>query len=751
MKAKHALLIACGLAVVSTLSTIAGRSLPTTSTSVNDREIYVSQPLPINPIPAAKTNSVVKTATDNLPESTKTVFDALNIDGDFSKTEALYNLASNADSIAIKRLIKQANEVDLAGERLLALNIFYLRLSELQPETALKHYLESSLVNTQSQSGTIYTNLFNEPQIIHTIFSNWAKSDLDAAIRRTRLLKSPDQHRTANNAILQVYADRSPDLLQSIANRLTGPKNLDQQQARTTTNLASNDPIAALEAALELLNRNTRLNAVSQVATTWAKADAQAALNYAVHIEDQYLQRMFRFAVLNQLATQDPETALAKLDSGLNPSERSTLIYSAMQTLSQVNPRRAMAIAANFKDLSIRNQALSSVFNVWANNDVRSAADALAQSQLGHRLISDIGYSISYNFAAVDPAAALIWAERMEGKKGQLWNNVVYSISERDPLQALQLVSNMRPSVYQQETLSNLIGTVAYQSPLIAMEYLNDLPPGQYRNQTTTQVIQSWSGHDAKAALDWVLNQNIQMQNTLLTAIAYNVIEQDLSFAAKSTELIPKGSTRSFWIATVLDGYLKSDPHKAAGWVSKFRSETDFPNWIGQIAAAMVDIEPRAGSRLINTLTDIEKYTAAQTVFAQTWIQQDAEAAARWLIALPNEKRSEDIIRMLASSWHRYDPDKAERWIKKLKTSEERDTAILGVLADGRNDIETFDRLVSQLHNPDQRQLAITNKVITLAEYDPNRAWELLDQADLSGKDQDDLISLIEQYQQNQW
>jgi len=746
MKSLHWLLITGLVVGIAGLSFMVGRSSiqPAEPILVVDQATTESTPSTVEAVEpdiepvvselVAITEKPAKGSQSTLPT---TVFETLNLPTDFVQTEALYSLAGRSDVKAIKRLINEADVIDIPGERLAALHILYLRFSELNPEAALAFFFDSGLTD--------------ESQILSTMFSSWAKFDLDAAISRTRQLKNMGQQRIANNAILQAYADRDPDLLQQIAKRLSGPKNLDWQQARATTNIASSDPISALEAAFELTNPNARRQAVWRVARIWAQTDAQAALDYANNIEDQNLRRQFRNAVWNRLAEQDPEAALAKLDSDLTQSEKQIILYAAMSALSQLEPQRALAIANNMESRSLKEQAMSSIFQTWAHNDFRAAAAALENFELNRNLLLQLGYTVSYSYANNAPQEALEWAERIGGIQGQLWSNVLVSISERDPLQALNLVSNMEPSGRKQEIMSNLLNTIANQQPLLAMDYLVDLPPGQYRTQTTSQIVQSWSRQDPKAALDWTLDQNEQTQKRVLNSIVYNLVENDLKLAAESTGLIPKGPTRSSWIAAVVNGYTQNDPQKAVSWIKKYRDESDYPKWVGNIAAAMVDVDPRAGSRLINTLTDIEQYAVAQQSFVQAWSQQDPKSAARWFSALPSEKRSESIIRLLASTWHRFEPKAAERWIKKLKTDRERDTGIMGVIANGYTDIEEFGRLVSQLRDPDQRQEALRNKVNNLAQYSPEHARELLNRANITGQDRADLISLIDQYQEQQW
>jgi hypothetical protein len=102
-------------------------------------------------------------------DSIRTIEDTLALPTDFAETEALYVIAGRADSGEVQNLIYQAARVRDRSDRKAALDILFLRLTELDPQSAVAIARTPAFRHDKTHEGSVWLA--------------WGRLDLNSALR----------------------------------------------------------------------------------------------------------------------------------------------------------------------------------------------------------------------------------------------------------------------------------------------------------------------------------------------------------------------------------------------------------------------------------------------------------------------------------------------------------------------------------------------------------------------------------------
>jgi hypothetical protein len=670
----------------------------------------------------------------NLPEQAfgaNPVIDLLELPTDFLQTEALYVLVGQADIPTLKQYIQQSKRIPKSSDRGAAQGIIYLRFSDLDPEGALTHLYQSSISERSN--------------ILYGMFGSWAKLDLDAAIARIGLLKNAQDRQVAGNAIAQALAENDPSILDRIAAQLPDTDNIDYFKVRALLARARIDPAAAMEAATGLLDRNIRYQTMMQIASLWAKTDANAALAYASQIDDRNIRTSYRRAIFQSILQDNPEAMSSLLRKYEQFDDQQAIVGAAMTGFAATNPERGLALAQGLKNIQLRRHAINLLIQSWTSHDPKGAASALSQID-DPTARQQLGMNIALEMARSDPAAALQWAEEFEGKRGNIWENVLRNMGHQNPDRALAILNNMEPSPQRNEALGQVLASIARSRPWLAATYLEEMPPGPPRDQALWQIAQSWGRNDPAAALEWVLSQDLPQQSHVISSLAFQMASQDLQQAIEFTDLMT-GQARIGWISAVVGNYATQNPQEAANWVAQFSDEASYGDWMGMIAGNLVLTDPQAALNLISSVSQPDQYLMAAHAMANAWANQDAAAAAQWVAGLPDDQINRQLVSTIASNWYRYDPQAARNWVLQLERGESRDQGIMTMLNQSQSDPAFSASLINQIGSDSLRNIAASNYIQQLAGHDLSAAQQLLDSVTISTDQRSQLQQIINNHQ----
>ena len=197
--------------------------------------------------------------------SSGSVDGTLNIESDFDQTVALYNVLAGADEERVLGLIDHAMSMENSHQRDSALAIIFSKYADFNPVKALQKAQEFGSSTRE--------------KLISSVFSQWAKSDLDAALESAKSM-GDEYIEIASRSILNTRDDLSLDRLYALADELQNVEYRNKYTARIWRARALEDPRSAWQRALLSIgdDQNSPL-ILTTIAEAWIEKEGLTALD----------------------------------------------------------------------------------------------------------------------------------------------------------------------------------------------------------------------------------------------------------------------------------------------------------------------------------------------------------------------------------------------------------------------------------------------------------------------------------------
>src|SRR5690606_20072443 len=162
-----------------------------------------------------------------------------------------------------------------------------------------------------------------------------------------------------------------------------------------------------------------------------------------------------------------------------------------------------------------------------------------------------------------------------------------------------------------------------------------------------------------------------------VAALAKGFWHGDVQMTAAAVDLLPAES-RGEWIAEVAAAYVQHDTEAALSWLSRYRGEPQYDDWISAAALSIASnssfgFDAVAAARMLATAETIDP--AAVTPIVQRWARQEPQAAADWALALRDPAARSAGAAAAAQAWAFNDVEVAARWALGLPSGDVRDAA----------------------------------------------------------------------------
>jgi hypothetical protein len=215
-------------------------------------------------------------------------------------------------------------------------------------------------------------------------------------------------------------------------------------------------------------------------------------------------------AMLESLATVDPERAMALAQAENNLKLKDGLIQASLRGWAKLSPTNAANYALSLADANAREAAIASVFTgcVAKNPDeaIRLGKNLFQQHPeeavgYGSRLIDSL--CIAGHF---DAATQL--ARDGDPQQRSFWIAGAYSRwAEFQPEQAAAAAAAVSDPDLRKEALHGIVGGWAEADPLALVRFTENLPT-ENRGEILGQALQYWVRHDPETAAQWINNHD---------------------------------------------------------------------------------------------------------------------------------------------------------------------------------------------------------------------------------------------------
>jgi len=622
---------------------------------------------------------------------------------DVTERAALYQFAAKADRATIVSLASQVDALPKIPSRAVALEVLLTRYAELDAPAAAALARELEL----------------EAAVTAPLFAAWAQRDSNAALRTLADLDGPAAM-TIGVALLEILGN--DDL--GIARVLGAAPQLDPDRFRAEAAIAraAADPEAAIEDALRL-PASKRGNALTAIATAWAKDDVLGALAHVDYIEDNDRRNAFKGAVLRQWALDDPEALLAYVfdlsADAQSEAMRDGTLYAPLSALEPLRALEAADALAGPAAAMVRRTALMQL----AADDPLGALRHVESLPLGAER-QQVLNSIATAYGRLDPEAAIAWAQSQNAP--ELLTSVLAGVVRVNPDRAMDLLLSI-PLGEQARILQTLPMTSNLRGEQIAV-IADRLLAQPSRGPALQMLTNSWAQRTPEEALRWLLAHDGSAASSISQA-GMNLARTNPAAAIGYFDRIPT-ELRARWISAVADGYAQNDARAAANWVTQYRGEAGYEAAVAAVASRTAQHDPATAARLFSSIDVSQAPDAAQSAraIALSWARQDTAAAASWARELGDDAIARGAVSVVTNHWAARDAAAARNWTMSLPTGAKRDAALVQIVGATAGTASGEPRLLDAFSSPTAQQAGASEAVRIIAQRDADAARRFADE-----------------------
>jgi hypothetical protein len=629
--------------------------------------------------------------------SIRTIEDTLALPTDFAETEALYVIAGRADSEETQNLIYQATKIRDRSDRKAALQILFLRLTELDPRSALAIARSPAVKSDSSLESSVWVA--------------WGRLDLDEALVAAKQGNS-SQRNLAGQSLYASLRGQADDRAKLIQNELgiSPSKSFQGQQLYT---IADESPAAAIQHIESLHSIAEQRQQFGWLAYYLSNSGHGSPADYAELIQSHANRQIFEQSLTAYRVQADPETALKELLSGPKNVQWQSQAYSALQQLAEQDPDKALQYLDQFP----------------AGGSRRNFQTVVAVSM-----------------ARTDPAKALAWARDSDTNGRQmLLASVISQIAQQDPQRALleaQAIDNKR---VRDQALAGVLNSVAQNDPSEFTHVVEMIGDSDIRRASVAQLASIWAQTDMDAAVAWLTTLDTADHHRALQQIGQSLIYTDLDSAIEMLPLIPDQAAAGLRMQIAQNLAQQRSVEEAQTFIARFKGTGEYAQLQVTALSALASSEPARAMRLAVSIDDEQ---ARDQLYASIIGQQaatDPQQALQWMNSIASENARRNAITQIAYAWHAQDSVAAEAWMHNLPRGPERDSVILATVSSNRNSPDNVWKLIESIGDPATRKQGKLMHIQMLANRDSLEAKRLLAEMELSDAERSQYEQLLQQ------
>ena len=340
----------------------------------------------------------------------------------------------------------------------------------------------------------------------------------------------------------------------------------------------------------------------------WAQLDPNAALIGAFRINDVAMRKLAAQTVVNSVSPSSAEEVISFL---------------------REHPDKDLADESE-------NEFLGTLISSWSLLDPEAASrfiDGMAGAKkslfyaLGYRAKPDI----AYNWATLDPTAALEWATKQKTNDAadDLYNSVIRGWCRKDTAAAAAYVAQHMNDPNIAYSAYTVVTAMFDQNVEETRDWIGHIPAGEPRNQAEMTFASLWAQKDPRSAANWVASLPPSEQTNVIGTIARNWVETNwpeasrwiatltgdardraLSVAARRENAAPGDSLsvalsigdeqmRNNVIESVIRNWAATDPNAADTWVKAGPFSDEQRGHLGSVISEMRQVTAEGGPVII--------------------------------------------------------------------------------------------------------------------------------------------------------
>ncbi|MFT4799498.1 MAG: thioredoxin-like negative regulator of GroEL [Candidatus Azotimanducaceae bacterium] len=474
----------------------------------------------------------------------------------FTKLKLAHLLADQAVVEDLKAYILQAAKSRDPLYSYNLVSIFLEKFTSVNPLEAIK-FIEAS--------STISNN-----QFISHVVTSWVREDPEAAIGYFNTLTNMQLKNEIAGRLFRDPTLADSGLLAELE------KSLGQSAGamRGVMQINQLPPPQALEEAL-LMNHQRRMSAIQMALVRWLREDPEAAIaRIQSHSNTDERHQMLQ-SILHEYVNIDEDAAFAFARENL--SDNVQLEQQMLSMLGQRDPKRTLPMIEDFISRTGNANPLNSLIATWVQ---QSPAEALAYiDTMDEQRRGTLYQSAAFSYVNSHPQDAFDWLLRQSDRYPQMVENTIASsinhntiaVAERmiagienpsirtrlitgignykasqNPEAALTWLEDFQRDPAYPTAVQNVISSMSHQNPKGAAEAIEARITEDYAAPLVGQVAANWYRGNPKEAMSWLRGlPEGDAKNRAFSSIVSNVAHQDLDAALQILNAIPEGPRKS--------------------------------------------------------------------------------------------------------------------------------------------------------------------------------------------------------------
>lgn len=517
---------------------------------------------------------------------------------------ALYTTLSRASDQELKDWWLESRKLDRASQRKIAQQAILKKLSESNPQEALR------LVDAVSE--------LQVAPLLKAVFSQWSVSQLEDAIGTAADL-SRRRREIALQAILETRDDLSESIRLSIAKKLDGEDYFHMLVSEAKASLAMDKPSEAWEAIIyDRVDDSLQIEYLTIIAQAWYEQIGFECLSriYNTEIEDARIKSQ----LLRSVAQEDLPGALEFVSEIPHENEKQVLSLIVTRAWASTDAPAALAAVSSLEPAFWVSSLESSIATSWALTRPLEVIDNIELLSVEIRL--ETLESAFSKLASEDPLKAIAEVSSVEsyiGNTSSIKRSIVRRWARQEPEAATDWVlTNVDPEdSHRQKMLEYALENVALQNPDraydLALEHTTDTRGYGLEYQVFSALTRAGKIEEAKSLLSRAPDES---RETVYAVVGSAMVKKKQTDEAIELGREMPESEQWLYYDRVLMEWCRSNPTDLFGRLKELPSET---------------IQSRAAFRLIRDNLSDPVLTDDQIKDAKAYLNTKDEANLKLL------------------------------------------------------------------------------------------------------------------------
>ncbi len=392
------------------------------------------------------------------------------------------------------------------------------------------------------------------------------------------------------------------------------------------------DPQGALAAARKKGARDSVDNFYDAFYGTWANRDAAGAIAAIQQLPDGHERGEAIWAVLYQIADNDPVQAqeLFKSVHTSNLGSGNHFIYSQWAEKDLDHATQALLQNANFSKQGASSDALEGIADHLLEKDPGLAVAWLAQLPAG-KIHDEAQKRVMEQWARTDPKADMDWVKTFSdlNKKDDAIQTVMFQWADQEPRAAIGYAVTLPEDHLKAFLVDRCLACWANADGPAALSWAQNLPSSANKNETVLKVINIWAGVDPASAAD-----GLRL-----------VSQEQLSMNPRDSTSDRTPGEETY--ADVARAWAKADPARAEIWLNQLPTGYCRNAAVKSYSEQILSSDPVQAVQVAESITDAGDRDKQLVTLLTKWMKADPNAAA---IAVQGSPLSDDRKKQLLGS-----------------------------------------------------------------------------------------------------